>query len=103
MLTVDDLKEVFVDESHKRASITPACEKFYMELTANKEGLVSLTSIGEWAQQRGYIFPSTVQWMRMLWKAGKVRRFVNNTKDGWYSKETKHRRPYFVHYLICKQ
>lgn len=101
MIDFDDLKEVFVDEEYKLESITPNCELFFEQLKREKEGLVSLTSIGEWGTHKGYIFPSIVQWLRMLWKAGRLRRFVDKN-EGWIGRDGK-RQPYRVHYLICSK
>ena len=93
------LLEEFVDDEFKRNGVTPKCEKFFDFLKVNyrfRRGTVLLTDkiIG-----RGYgniigrldlmpismpeIYSMTdnhkftcIMWMRMLWKAGKVRRFV---------------------------
>lgn len=91
------LVEEFVDIEYARTTITPKCVLFYefvkgvfdfgegeVHLKHHVKGPIvdklnvipiSIASIADEGQKRGYGYPQCVMWMRMLWKAGKVRRF----------------------------
>lgn len=93
----EDLIEEFVDEPHRRGSITPACELYFYKLKAHHSGLVAFKDIAKTSQEMGHSYLAAVQWMRMLWKAGRVRRFYRGVyvwgKDGHSGTK------YGVHYL----
>jgi hypothetical protein len=72
------LHEEFLDDKFKLVGVTTNCEKFYQVFMSNfghRNTPTPFTEIAEMAEKMGYSYPAAVQWMRMLWKAGKVRRF----------------------------
>lgn len=65
-----------VDKKHKRDSVTPKCELFFHKLRARyPSGIYAFTVIADYAETLGHSYLATVQWMRMLWKAGRVKRY----------------------------
>jgi hypothetical protein len=42
----------------------------------NHKAPIPFKLIAEWGESLGFSYPACVQWMRQLWKYGKVRRFV---------------------------
>lgn len=93
----EDLTEEFVDEDHKRDGVTEACEVYFHKLQAHHQGLVAFKDIAATTIKMGHSYLAAVQWMRMLWKANRVRRFYRGTyhwgKDGHSGTK------YGVHYL----
>jgi hypothetical protein len=77
--------EQFVDKGYERDTITTKCAIFFQDVKArfkDSKDVISFEDIADLAQEKGYSYYAAVQWMRMLWKAGKVRRFV---KGEWYN------------------
>lgn len=98
---IEELIEEFVDEEYKRDNITPKCEKFWKDIQ-NHFGsgqLVSFKEIAEYSATKGVNYPAAVTWMRMLWKAGYVRRFFKGYFIKAYIQKTSTGTKYGIHYL----
>lgn len=97
-----ELEEEFVDLEKRRKGLTPACQRFYISLQLDfPNKLISFKDIYEHHKTQ-HQYPAIVQWMRMLWKAGKVRRFF---RGRWRNAEEKRVTglKYGVYYFIPKE
>ncbi len=97
-----ELQEELVDEEYKRSSITPKCKEFFNDVKQHfgeKDQLVAFKEIAEYSETRGTPYPIAVGWMRMLWKAGYVRRFFEGYFIKAHIEKTSTGEKYGIHYL----
>lgn len=98
---LEGLTEEFVDEEYRLEKITKNCQWFYGHVLHSfpKDHPIPFREIAELGEQLGKSYPACVQWMRMLWKAGKVRRFYKGdwqgAKLGWVTGKR-----WGVHYVL---
>jgi hypothetical protein len=86
----DEFIEEFVDEEYKRTiPLTPKCLEFQRRFLLHfgkRKTPIPFKEIAEWSESVGWSYYVTVTWMRMLWKAGLVRRWYkglwNNAVKG---------------------
>ena len=119
------LVEDFVDEEYKLSKLTPKCEKFFenirnrflftpteVPLINRVDGIeigklpvipISFQELAAYGEELGYTEYAVSQWMRMLWKNGKVRRFYQGYWQGAFVYENITGTKWGVMYLWAKQ
>lgn len=121
-INIKELKlvEEFVDEKYRRDTLTPKCEEFFKKIRAHfrfsrtaipivneVDGVeignlpvmpVSFQELRKYGATLGHSEFAISQWMRMLWKAGKVRRFYVGYWNGALQGKVTGLK-YGVHYL----
>lgn len=96
-----ELTELFVDEDKKRTSITPKCQLFLTELIQYfGNDLFSYQEAKKYGEAYGYSEYAVTQWLNMLWKFGKLKKFCISIWYGHKKGTTSGGKYWGVHYKL---
>lgn len=98
---IDELTELFADDDKKLSKVTTKCSKFYVEIEAwFGQDLFSYQEAKEFGEVHGYSMYAITQWLNMLWKFGKLRKFCINEWIGHREGTTSGGKYWGVHYKL---
>lgn len=98
---IDELTELFVDDDKKLPKVTPKCNAFHEEIFewfGNE--LFSYQEAKEFGEAHGHSMYAVTQWLNMLWKFGKLRKFCINEWIGHKAGTTSGGKYWGVHYKL---